>query len=76
MDFFEDVDESYGIDPQGPGSVASDMSGIESPQNTLRFSDRDIHILKQTIDPSAPSDNYGIDIYEHTLQYISNLDTI
>lgn len=76
MDFFEDVDETYGIDPQGPISVASDTSGIEIPQNTLRFSEQDIYILKQTIDPCAPSDNYGIDLYEHTLQYISNLSTV
>lgn len=76
MDFFEDVDETYGIDPQGPISVASDTSGIEIPQNTIRFSEQDIYILKQTIDPCAPSDNYGIDLYEHTLQYISNLSTV
>ena len=25
------------------------------------------------IDPCAPSDDYGIDLYERTLQYISNL---
>ena len=30
MDFFEDVEETYGIDPQGPVSVASDdNSGID-----------------------------------------------
>lgn len=77
LDFFDDVDESYGIDPQGPVSVASDdRSGIEIPQNTLRFSERDIYVIKQTIDSCAPSDNYGIDLYEQTLQYIINLNTI
>ena len=73
MDFFEDVNESYGIDPQGPVSVASDRSGVEIPQNTLHFSERDIYMLKQTVDPCAASDNYGIDLYEQTLEYISNL---
>ena len=74
MDFFEDVEEAYGIDPQGPVSVASDdSSGIEIPQSTLHFFEQDLHILKQTVDPCAPSDDYGIDLYERTLQYISNL---
>lgn len=76
LDFFEDIDESYGIDPQGPISVASDRSGIEIPQSTLHFSERDIYMLKQTIDPCAASDNYGIDLYEQTLQYISNLNAV
>ena len=41
MDFFEDVEETYGIDPQGPVSVASDdSSGIEIPQSTLHFLSR------------------------------------
>ena len=76
MDFFEDVNESYGIDPQGPVSVASDRSGVEIPQNSLHFSERDIYMLKQTVDPCAASDNHGIDLYEQTLEYISNLNTI
>ena len=76
LDLFDDVDDSYGIDPEGSVSVASDNSGIEIPENTLRFSERDIHVLKQTIDPCAPSDNYGIHLYEQTLQCISNLNTI
>ena len=70
MDFFEDVDETYGIDPQDPISSDTNTSGIEIPQNTLRFSEQDIYILKQTIDPCAPGDNYGIDLYELTLQCI------
>ena len=76
LDFFDNVDELYGIDSQGPVSVASDRSGIEIPQNTLRFSEQDVYTLKQTINPCAPSDNHGIELYEHTLQYISNLNTI
>lgn len=76
LDFFDDVNEFYGIDSEGPVSIASDSSGIEIPESTISFSDRDIYFLKQTIDPCAPSDNYGIDLYEQTLQFISNLNTI
>ena len=49
LDFFDNVDELYGIDSQGPVSVASDRSGIEIPQNTLRFSEQDVYTLKQSI---------------------------
>jgi len=52
-------------------------SGIEYvPQSSLHFLDRDIQILKQTIDPCAPSDNHDIELYKQTLHYIMNLNTI
>ena len=69
--FFDHIDDLYGVDPNGPVSTEdADSGGVEIPQSPLRFSDRHIQILKQTIDPYAPSDNYGIDIYMNKL-YIS-----
>lgn len=76
LDFFDNVDESYGIDPEGPVSVASDNTGVYVPENTLRFSEQDIYMLKQMIHPCAASEYHGIDLYEKTLQYISNLNVI
>jgi len=64
LDFFVHVDELYGVDPDGPVSTEDTGSGIEVPQSSLHFLDRDIQILKQTIDSCAPSDNHGIELYE------------
>jgi len=77
LDFFDHIDDLYGVDPDGPVSTEdTDSGGIEIPQSPLRFSDRDIQLLKQTIDPCTPSDNYGIDIYEQTLHFIMNLNIV
>ena len=70
FDFFEAVDNSYGIDSDGP--IPLEEGGAEIPQSSLHFSDSDLASLRQTIDPEGPSDNYGMDIYEQTLEFIHN----
>ena len=60
----------YGI------SIEDAITTVEVPQSSLCFSDQDMQTLKLTIDPCASSDNYGIDIYEQTLHFIENLNTI
>ena len=70
FDFFEAVDNSYGIDSDGP--IPSEEGGVEIPQSSLHFSDSDLASVRQTIDPEGPSDNYGMDIYEQTLEFIHN----
>ena len=66
----------YGVDADGPIPTEDTAATVEVPQGSLRFSDQDMQTLKLTIDPCALSDNYGIDIYEQTLQFIENLNTI
>lgn len=61
LDFFESVDEEFGIDPEGP--VPSQES-ISVPESSLHFCDSDVSALKQNIDPCAVSENYGIDLYQ------------
>lgn len=70
LDFFDSVDESYGIDPDGPIPVSEE--GIIIPQTTLRFSEGDMQLLQQHVHPCGVSDNYGIDLYEQTLHFISS----
>lgn len=70
LDFFENVDEDYGVDYDGPVTA---QYGIEVPQISLRFSDDDVENLRTHINPCALSDNFGIDIYERTLNFISTL---
>ena len=74
LDFFHSVDEMYGVDPDGPIPL-SDQS-VLVPQTQLKFSDSDIQLLKQRVDPCGITENYGIDLYELTLQFISTLTPI
>jgi hypothetical protein len=69
------VDDSYGIDPDGPIPVIEGVH-VQVPQSPLHFSDEDIADLKRSVDPCAPSDNYGMDLYEHTLAFVSNFATV
>ena len=58
----------YGIDDNE--AVPHSVSGVELPQSNIHFSDRDMALLRQTVDPLFLSDNYGIELYEQTLQLI------
>jgi len=46
-----------------------DMEGVSVPETSLRFSENDMTIIKQIIDPSGHSDSYGIDLYVQTIQH-------
>ena len=50
-----------------------DSSTIEVPECTYQISDTDMTSLKLAIDPLQQSNEYGIDIYENTLQFINML---
>ena len=76
LDFFDDVNEVYGVDHDGPISIEVAVTTVEIPQSSLCFSDQDMQTRNLTIHPCASSDNYGIDIHEQTLHFIENLNTI
>lgn len=68
FDFFNGIDDTYGNDPDGPLPAVEGVH-VTVPQN-VSISDSDMQTLKRTIDPHSPSDNYGIELYEQTLQLI------
>ena len=69
MDFFEKVNENYGIDPDGPAPVDDD-EGIVIPQTPLKFSSTDLSALNGQVDPLGSTNNYSIDLYEQTVGFI------
>ena len=76
MDFFNIVDESYGVEEDG--LVPEDDEGVEAPRNTLQLSElqlseQQLSELQEAIDPLADSEDYGISIYTTTLRYLDNL---
>ena len=72
LDFFEEVDHSYGIDEEGP--EASDEEGtVIIPELNFQLSPADYRRLCDSVDPLSSSDNYGIDLYEQTVQFIQAL---
>lgn len=74
LDFGDPVDDDYGVDMNDTHLGTDDQNSVVVPENRIKFSDEDVQALKSAINPLSPSDNYAIDIYEHTLQYISTLE--
>ena len=70
MDLFEVVNETYGVDPDEPIPVDDDDGHIVIPQTPLKFRSTDLTILHQQVNPLGSTSNYGIDLYEETLNLI------
>ena len=72
MDFFEEVDNSYGVDNEGPEPVDEEGS-VAVPQLNFQLRPTDLQQLHNTINPLSPSGNHGIDLYEQTVEFINHL---
>ena len=70
VDFFESVDESYGIEEEG--LAVEDEEGVPVPENRINLTDQQTTDLAQSVNPLRESDNFGIDIYEDTLHFLRN----
>ena len=71
MDFFEDVDEDYGIDEDGLVPDESE-GGVEIPDIVFALALEHMTMLMDRIDPLAASDSFGINLYQQTLEFVYN----
>ncbi len=71
LDFFEDVDDEYGVDVDAP--PASEESQVVVPPLSVRITSQQLVDLKHRINPLESSDEFGIDLYEQTLHYLLNI---
>ena len=49
MDFFDIVDESYGVDEEGLVPPEDDDEGVEIPRNTIELSEQQLTELTETL---------------------------
>ncbi|XP_019861672.1 PREDICTED: uncharacterized protein LOC109590193 [Amphimedon queenslandica] len=68
-DFFDEVDELYGVDDEGPEPIGNE-GNINIPRVNFQLSPENMESLHLLIDPCQVSDNYGIDLYEQTIAFI------
>ena len=73
LDFFDHADSTYGIDEEGPVPSEDHNSVVQIPECSYSISDAAFASLQQAIDPLSPSEEYGIDLYEQTLQFLDRL---
>jgi len=69
MDYFEEVDNFYGVDSDGPEPDDNEGS-VVVPQLNFQLEPAALHSLHQRVNPLGHSDNYGIELYEEALQFI------
>ena len=66
----------YGVDWDGPVSHDdddNDLDGVYMPMSVdLSISQHDLDELHTTIDPNAGSENFGIDLYVATSDFIAS----
>lgn len=73
LDFFDAVDPTYGLDDNAPVPSEDYGGTIEVPECAYHIHDANLALLQQTINPLEQSDEYGIDIYEQTLNFLDTL---
>ena len=75
VDFLEDISNNYGIDEEGLSTSTSlnDYSGVEVPEGGFSLDSEQLTNMQQTVDPLQDSNNYGIDVYEEALLFLTNL---
>ena len=72
FDFFSDVTDLYGIDPDGPEPIDNDGT-VVVPSLNYQLEPEDYQQLTVTINPLSPSSNFGIDLYEEVVEFIDSL---
>ena len=69
LDFFEYVDENYGIkEASNDSSGTVNISPIEFELSEVQY-----RHLTATVNPLATSDNFGIDLFQQAMQYINSV---
>ena len=62
----------HGIDWDGPLPDSEDQGSVEVPAIPVPLEDEDLQELLHTVCPTAPSNDYGLNLYNHALQFVQN----
>ena len=76
LDFFETVNENYGIDEAGFGTAdVTSSETVHVSRVDFELSQENYSQLTASVDPLENSSNFGIDLYQRTLQYLNSVTT-
>ena len=56
-----------------PETLEDPPGTVEVPEVSFQLNAINFQSLRNSIDPLAPSDNFGIDLYENALDFICNI---
>ena len=69
LDFFETVDDGYGIDEENVTLDDSDGT-VAVPHGRFALTEEHVQQLQTQVNPIQESENHGIELYEQTLSFI------
>ena len=72
LDFFDHVTDEYMVDEEG-FEVEEDATEFVVPECSFALTTDNFKQLQVAVNPLSESNNYGIELYENTLHFISNL---
>ena len=71
LDFLDQVDELYGVDPDEQLPVTNDSNpGVSVPEVSISIDVHHIHHLQQEVDPLSNNGHYGIEVFERALEIL------
>ncbi len=70
MDFFDSIDWDYGIEEEG--LMGSDGQ-VQVPELHIHLSEAEQTQLQSMVNPRQDSENYGIELYEQTLEFLRHI---
>ena len=65
--------DGYGTDEYGLPPSSEDHTGVEVPRVGFSLDSEHFTNLQELVDPLKESNNYGIDVYEEALQFITSV---
>lgn len=68
LDFFDEVSDEYGTAEEGLTSDSDD--GVEVPTVTIHLTEEQLGELQQSVDPLSDDGDFGINLYERTVQFV------
>ena len=70
LDFFDQVSEHYGVDEEIVVAPEDDDYTVHIPPIGISLSDGNMASLRTRVNPLASSDDFGIDLYLQTLNFL------
>ena len=72
MDFFDRVGDHYGVSVEDPIAL-DEVESVTVPQGRFSLPADEFSQLQSTVNPLRESDNYGMDIYASTIEFLRSL---
>ena len=70
LDFFEDVDEMYGVSEEDEDVYVPDDYTVHVPSNRSELSEEHLSQLRHIVNPVVDSSNFGIELYQQALAFV------